>query len=552
MAVGLPGSMEGELKKSNGVPILYRSKLWLIVNIAGLLHKLGFSWKSLGYSIFGKEVVVAQSRNLLRRAKIHSEYSARKQKVVFLTMLGGHIYNTAIDICLAEHLRHRGHEVTFVIDDQTLPITELHTLGNEKMWSIISARHYEFAKMFLKAWRFKIIGVSSFLKESSTSSFDFTETREATLLKHFRVGTLDTNLEGFAEKSKKVEESIRITSKVGAGVVKMKPDCVIMSHGIYSTWGPPFQILRDSGIPVLTYGRGKKAGTSKFNWNYTSDWWDISEEWLKRKDIPLNEADRNNILHYLDSRKTHKNDVFVFNQGLIESRDETFKRLSLNPSKCTYSLFTNLLWDASSAQKEIVFNDPVEWVLETIMWFTKNPDKQLIVKIHPAEKLLGTNMPFMKLIDAKFKQLPENIRVIEPHEKINSWSIYHITDLGIVHTTIVGLELPVKGIPCAVVSKTHFRDKGFTIDVSDKNEYFNLLNDFDRSRFKIKQMQELALRYAYILFEKYQMPLNLFNEKASTDVRSFKFDSVQELLKNTTLKIVADAIEKKSQSIMLK
>lgn len=552
MEDGRPGNMDTTLKKGQGISTLYKIKLWMVINLAFYLNKVGFSWKSLGNSILGKEVVVAQSRYLFISTKAKPKSTTSPQLVVFLTMLGGHIYNTAIDICLAAYLRLRGHKVVFVIDDQTLPITELHTFGTEKRWNNISARHYLFAKKFLRAWEFEVIGVSSFLKEPIASTTAFTDIREATLLKHFRVGTLDSSLPGFSEKSEMVEESIRITSKVGHGVVNMRPDCVIMSHGIYATWGPPFRILRKAGVPVLTYGRGKKAGTGKFNWNCTSDWWDISEEWLKRKDTPLDKKDRINILHYLDSRKTHKNDVYVFNKGLVESKAETYKRLRLNPSKPTYALFTNLLWDASSAQREIVFKDSVDWVVETIAWFINNPHKQLIVKIHPAEKVLGTNMPFIKLIESNFKELPDNIRIIDPNEKFNSWSIYDITDLGLVHTTIVGLELPIKGIPCAVVSKTHFREKGFTIDLSDKNEYFNLLKTFESGQFDTESMQELALRYAYILFEKYQMPLNLFNEKASTDVRSFKFDSVSELLGNTTMNIVVDAVENKIQSIMLK
>ena len=33
---------------------------------------------------------------------------------------------------------------------------------------------------------------------------------------------------------------------------------VIMSHGIYSTWGPPFQKLINNQIDTLVHGRGKK------------------------------------------------------------------------------------------------------------------------------------------------------------------------------------------------------------------------------------------------------------------------------------------------------
>ena len=107
-----------------------------------------------------------------------------------------------------------------------------------------------------------------------------------------------------------------------------------------------------------------------------------------------------------------------------------------------------MLWDAASAQREIVFRNPIEWVFETIEWFASHPEKQLIVKIHPAEVVIGTNQPFAEMIRKKIPELPSNVRLIEPDEKVNSWSIYKVTDLGIVHTTTAGMELPLLGIPC--------------------------------------------------------------------------------------------------------
>src|SRR5690606_5492122 len=122
---------------------------------------------------------------------------------------------------------------------------------------------------------------------------------------------------------------------------------------------------------------------------------------------------------------------------------------------------------AASAQREIAFKNPVEWVIDTIDWFNKHPEKQLIVKIHPAEVVIGTNMPFYDIILERIT--PEkNIRIIKPNEKVNSWSIYDITTLGIVHTTTAGMEMPLVNKPCLVVSKTHFRDKGFTIDINSR------------------------------------------------------------------------------------
>jgi hypothetical protein len=60
---------------------------------------------------------------------------------------------------------------------------------------------------------------------------------------------------------------------------------------------------------------------------------------------------------------------------------------------------------------------PVDWVMQTIEWFIRHPEKQLIVKVHPAEVVIGTNQPFVKEIERLYPNLPSNIRVIPPEEK---------------------------------------------------------------------------------------------------------------------------------------
>ncbi len=72
-------------------------------------------------------------------------------------------------------------------------------------------------------------------------------------------------------------------------------------------------------------------------------------------------------------------------------------------------------------------------------------------------------------------ELPEYIHVIHPEEKINTYDLVDITDIGLVYTTTVGLEMALKGIPVVVAGKTHYRDRGFTDDPNSWVEYFKLL-----------------------------------------------------------------------------
>ena len=239
-----------------------------------------------------------------------------------------------------------------------------------------------------------------------------------------------------------------------------------------------------------------------------------------------------------------------FNHGSEEARSDVFANLGLDETKPTFVAFTNVLWDAASAHREIVFPDPTTWILESIAWFAERPDRQLVVKIHPAEAVVGTNQPFASIIRDRFPSLPSNIYIIEPEQKTNSWSIIKIADLGLAHTSTVGMEMPLEGVPCAVLSRTHYRGRGFTIDVNNRDEYFHLIENWNRDDHDIEEMRTLAKRYAFLLFERYQLPFPFFTEAGHTDVRSMNFSSVSNLANHPVMKLITDSIEEKRDFLL--
>ncbi len=531
----------------------YSLRLTLYPIVAKVLHWSGVSWSKLAETSLRNEVMIAQSAHIHKTA-VEFQQIVGGKNIVFFTMLGAARYNLLVEIFIAAFLRYRGHSVRFVLDDAVLPIHEFISPEKRGRKEVRNYYHFKFAVKLLKAWDFPISYISE-LEAAVQVDFSVTERFEdiieASLLKHFKIGVINEHVEGLEDARNKIIQSITMTSAVGKYFATQNIDLGVMSHGIYSTWGPVYQILRENNIRVLTYGRGKKADTCKFNFNYTADWWDVTEAWEEIKDRALISAENKKIDGYLESRITHKDDVMTYNFGDLEEASKTFSRFGLDKNKPVYSLFTNVLWDAASAQREIIFNNPVEWVYETIDWFINQPEKQLIIKIHPAEVVIGTKQPFKDIIDQKYPELPENIVVIEPQEEVNSWSIYNVTDVGLVHTSTVGMELPLVGVPCVVVSRTHYREKGFTIDVSSREEYFDLLSSFDASSVDALTLEEQSKKYAYLLFERYQMPLNLFNTySGNMDIRSFQINSYKELLANETLNKVSKAVENEGISIL--
>jgi hypothetical protein len=526
-----------------------RLKIYFFPSLLIVLHKLGFSYENLGkFSFFNKSIMLAQAKTL---GNFETEKTDNQQNIFVLTMLPGSTFHLYIEALIALGLKKKGHEITFIIDDNTLPIHELKRRGNEINWDQQAVTDFVFASEFLKRIGLKYISISNFIAESKNLNYSkkYDSILEATLLKQYKVGVISKDLPLLQEKTQLIKESIAISHYIGEKIVKIKPDSVIMSHGIYSTWGPLFQELDVNNIPILIHSRGKKMHSQVFNWNKTGDSWDVSKEWEKVKNKNLTKSQLQEINDNLESRILHKEDVFVYNFGNETSKEETLKKFNLDSAKPIYTLFTNVLWDAASANREIAFKNPVDWVIETIEWFNQHPEKQLIVKIHPAEIVIGTNMPFYDIILQRVNP-NKNVILIKPEEKVNSWSIYEITDLGLVHTTTAGMELPLVNKACMVVSKTHYRDKGFTIDINSKDEYFKMLDSFDPLSIDYDKNKIQALKYAYLLFIRYQIPFNMFFEDLSSDIRGFRFTSIKDYFNDNYYNISISRIENK-ESIFL-
>ncbi len=533
------------MKKATGLPFKYRIRVYGSRFLARIGRLFGIGWHTLG-SRLGREVMIEQVR---RAGPVRiSNPTQRPLDIIFTSLVGANQRLMSVDVLLARALQIRGHTVRFVLCDQALPACVVRAAKTRAEWPQRCAVCYEFGRRYLQAAGHDVLTTSE-LVEGVEACGTWEEYVESALLKHFRVGVLPDD-PVVRERQVQYQKAALVSERLGKKLSQMHPDRIIMTHGIYCTWGPVREMLLRADIPLATTAEGKKKDTMKFNWSTSADWWDVSAEWGRVKDVPLTDAQERTIDSYLASRRSHSRDARVYNIGEEESITQTRKRLNLDADKQTFVLFTNVLWDAASAQREIAFKNPIEWVMETIGWFARHPGKQLVVKIHPAEAVIGTNQPFADLIAGFFPELPGNVRVIEPHEKVNSWSIMKVADLGLVHTSTVGMELPLEGIPCAVVSRTHFRGRGFTIDVNSSEEYFRLIDSWAGGDIDREQLRVSAKRYAYLLFERYQLPFPFTYEPKVHDVRALRHFSDKEIAAHPTMKLFVHAVENREDFLI--
>ena len=137
-------------------------------------------------------------------------------------------------------------------------------------------------------------------------------------------------------------------------------------------------------------------------------------------------------------------------------------------------LFTNLTWDSAVLGKEVAFPGIHEWLLAAVDTFEHRPNDQLLIRVHPAEvKLPGkkTREPLGASLRQQYPDLPPNVRIVEADDPLSSYPLMAMADIGLVYTSTTGLEMALHGKPVIVAGRTHYRAKGFTLDVSSPTEF---------------------------------------------------------------------------------
>ena len=115
-----------------------------------------------------------------------------------------------------------------------------------------------------------------------------------------------------------------------------------------------------------------------------------------------------------------------------------------------------------------------DWIERSVEYFAKRKDVQLVVRVHPGEML--THGPSMvDVVNKLMPQLPEHIHLIGPREKVNTYDLIEMTDLGLVYTTTTGMEMAMSGVPVIVAGVTHYKEQWIYIRTANIPRIFRII-----------------------------------------------------------------------------
>ncbi len=295
-----------------------------------------------------------------------------------------------------------------------------------------------------------------------------------------------------------------------AWLIENKPDVVIVPNGTIQEFGVVYEVAQFLKIQTVTYEFGDQRQRIWISQDSKVMRQDTTEMWETFKDKPLSQTELDKVRELFEARRkasVWKNFSRLWQQVPAKGADIARQELGLD-ERLVVLLATNVLGDSLTLGREVFTQSMEDWLERTLQYFTGKPEVQLVIRIHPGEKLIhGQSM--QDVINRVLPKLPEHIHVIKPEENVNTYDLIAAANLGLVYTTTVGLEMTMSGIPVIVVGDTHYRGKGFTLDMDSWVKYFKTLKSVfeSPSSFRLTDKQiDLAWAYAYRFFFNFPLP----------------------------------------------
>lgn len=350
----------------------------------------------------------------------------------------------------------------------------------------------------------------------------------------------------------RTERNLAHASRMFSWMELNRPDVVIVPNGSMLEFGITFKVAEYLGIPAMTYEFGEQSERMWLAQNGDVMEQDTSAMWQARGKAALTDDEWARVKDFFSARQgggLWENFSRLWQGTPSQGGEKARQDLGLD-SRPVILLPANVLGDSLTLGRHIFAESMTDWMVRTIEYFSGREDVQFVIRVHPGEQI-GWGPSVFDILTEKFPTLPENICLLPADAKVNTYDLVNMADLGLVFTTTVGMEMAMVGLPVIVTGQTHYRGKGFTLDVDTWESYFEILErvlsspmDYRPTRSQV----EAAWTYAYRFFFEYPQPFPWHVQHFWEDESKWPLDVVfseggMEIFGNTFRYLVGDPIE---------
>jgi hypothetical protein len=481
-------------------------------------------------------------------------------RVLIATSVGAHFASTQLESALAVALTLRGAAVELLLCDGVLPAC----MAAEENWypdrsrfvgrgpSADLCRHcFGPAAASLRELGLPLHAYGDLLEDDDRTRAEeierslrpeelarlerdgvaFGEHALAGALRFFARGTLEGEQLGEAVLRRYLRAALLTGFAAARLLERADYRAAVFNHGIYVPQGIIGEVARSCGVPVVNWNPAYRRRTFLFSHGDSYHHTMISEPttaWETLRWTP--ELDRE-LETYLRSRWTGTEDWIWFHERPDTDVRSVVRRLGVDPGRPCVGLLTNVFWDAQLHYRGRAFPDMREWLLQTLGYFEKRPELQLLVRIHPAEIHSPTpsRQPILAEIQRVFPQLPQNVFIIPPESSVSTYAAMSLCDSAIVYGTKTAVELAGAGVPVIVAGEAWIRGKGLTLDADTPEVYFRHLDRLPLGSRLPRAVVERARRYAYHFFFRCMIPLEFMESRRGWPPYRLRLESIEAL-----------------------
>jgi len=285
----------------------------------------------------------------------------------------------------------------------------------------------------------------------------------------------------------------------------LKIEHIIMVHGAYATWGAFYEYFKLRNIDSIIYSLGIiHPGSISFLRNGRE--WEMfyPDTWRKLQNRDLTSEELKKVDEYINNRffKNMGIDLKLYSQVATGEKKKVMDQLNHKYYKNRYVFYTHTIWDLVSENQSVVFNGFADMFDKTVEYFLKHTDKQLIIKIHPAELIWEKgSYSMLEYIKEHFPKLTDNIYILPPSTPVNAYEIVDEKTVGLTYIGSIGYELSAIGVPVLVGGIVHYQSEGGVgVPVESLEYYYALLNDPSVTFEIAKKNLNLAKKWCYFFY----------------------------------------------------
>lgn len=489
----------------------------------------------------------------------------KNKKILVATNTGGQNFATEIECLISLALYLEGFEVEFLLCDGSMSacliaqhngISEKEIINSGMKKKCISC--FSYGKRVLSETGFRINYYSDFhLKDyrnkvkTMIQDLSFEEMKNlcfedieigfhayGNLIRYYAATNIEINKNSTSVLRNFIFSSI-IAKKVTENLLNNNNfEKIFLNHAFYVPQGIVADVAMKKKIDYISWTVAYKNGCIQIAKNTNPSQKKIIEPRSNWINSALTTKDKLELIKHFEKKKESTTDDWVnFLGNTTESELLDFiKNNNLEDKSKNVVLFTNIIWDAQFTFPDTIFQNMMDWMYNTIEYFEKRRDLNLIIRVHPGEidKGYNTKETVEYCLKNKYDVLPKNIFIIKNTSKINSYKLADYSNVNLVYSSSMSYELSAIEHNVIVAGSPFCVKKGVTIDPQTREEYFDLLNKLPNNFPKMSKDRKInALKYA-----------NYFQNSISIKISSLKakpnkwppFEFDDNLIENLILK----------------